>query len=148
MSVKSNAVKSSFNAVKTRIELQRLRKRIPEAVFREALRKPEAGMALWLEPSYRMAQINEISEKEFSHWVSVGLWNLSGSREHQAAIHDFRALVPKHPEQAWIFAAAQIDHETARLWIAENGEEAALEAARVQVALMGPRPPEEESIDD
>lgn len=137
MSVNSKAVKASFNAVKTRIELQRIRRRIPEAIFREALRRPETGMALWLEPSFRMAQQLGMSDKEFGHWVATGLWNLSGSREHQKTIHRYRDLVPDFPEQAWVFPSAQVNPETAERWIAESGQEAALEAARVQAVLLG-----------
>jgi hypothetical protein len=101
------------------------------AIDRSGLRRE---LGLWLEPSWRAAQVRGISDGEFARWMSVGVWNLAGDPGVRRMIDEYRALAG---ESGWVLASARLTPFAAAVRIRAEGLESVLENIEVIQALSG-----------
>jgi hypothetical protein len=113
---------------------------IPSAITRAVERLRASGShtvddaLLWLDASWRAAQREEISEKEFIRWMELGLWNLAGDPESLRKVGIYRMI---GKERGWMLAQADLDADEALMQFYEKGADVMLEAAEVMLALNG-----------
>jgi hypothetical protein len=91
-------------------------------------------LSLWLEPSWRIAQGQGMSDVEFARWMEAGLWNLAGDNGVQRAVDAYRAVAGP---SGWILAAARISPQVALERAQAEGIEALIDSVQVMNALAG-----------
>lgn len=90
--------------------------------------------ALWLDASWRAAQIEGIGEEEFMHWLEVGLWNLAGDTAVLEKVGVYRMIAGV---KGWILGAAEFNVEEALKTFYEFGPVTVLNNAKTLIALKG-----------
>lgn len=89
-------------------------------------------LGLWIDASWRAAQLEGMTAEEYAHWIDAGLWNLAGDPDAMTKIGIYRSVAGT---DGWLLAKSGMSAEEALERFYDDGPGASAEAARVLLAL-------------